>query len=90
MTNYDVSILVPIYNGEKHIERCLHSLFGQTYQNIQFVFVDDFSPDQSVELLYKVLEKYPHRKQSVSVIRHNKNKGLAGARNTGVENALGE
>lgn len=87
---YDVSILVPIYNVEQFIERCLHSLFGQTYHNIQFVFIDDCSPDNSLEIIYKVLHEYPERKSDVKIVKHEKNRGLAAARNTGIENAGGE
>lgn len=87
---YDVSILVPVYNVERFIERCLHSLFGQTYPNIQFVFVDDCSPDHSLEIIQKVLLQYPERKDHVRIIKHEKNRGLAVARNTGIENAEGE
>jgi len=87
---YDVSILVPIYNGERFIERCLHSLFGQTYENIQFVFVNDCTPDNSIKLLQTILLQYPHRQNHVKVVEHTQNRGLAGARNTGIEHAEGE
>ena len=56
---YDVSVLVPVYNVSKFIERCLHTLFGQTYTNIQYIFVDDCSPDNSVEIIKQVLKEYP-------------------------------
>lgn len=87
---YDVSILVPVYNVSKFIERCLHTLFGQTYSNIQYVFVDDCSPDDSVEIIQKVLLQYPLRRKDVKIVKHKNNRGLAAARNTGVENAEGE
>ena len=57
-----VSILVPIYNVSKYIEQCAVSLFEQTYDNIEYVFVDDCSPDDSIALLKKVMERYPKRK----------------------------
>ena len=87
---YDVSVLVPVYNVSKFIERCLHTLFGQTYTNIQYIFVDDCSPDNSVEIIKQVLKEYPQRKADVKIVRHEKNRGLAAARNTGIENAEGE
>ncbi|MGV0978576.1 glycosyltransferase family 2 protein [Empedobacter falsenii] len=85
-----VSILVPIYGVEKFIERCSISLFEQTFDDLEFIFVNDCTPDNSIEILEKTIEKYPHRKSQVKVINHEINKGLAGARNTGVENAIGD
>lgn len=85
-----VSILTPIYGVEKYIERCAISLFEQTYENIQYVFINDCTKDRSIELLMDTLDKYPNRKSQVSVINHPSNKGLAGARNTGVQYATGE
>ena len=87
---YDVSVLVPVYNVSKFIERCVHTLFSQTYDNIQYIFVNDCTPDQSIEIIQKVLNKYPQRKEHVKIINHDINRGLAAARNTGIENAEGE
>ena len=85
-----VSICVPVYRVEKYIERCAHSLFEQTYNNIEYIFVDDYSPDKSIKILKNVLEKYPMRKPHVRIIRHDNNRGLAAARNTAVENCRTE
>ena len=85
-----VSILVPIYGVEKYIARCVESLFGQTYDNIDYVFVDDCTPDNSITVLKNVLSNYPNRKDSVRIIRHKKNQGLAVTRNTAVAVAKGE
>lgn len=54
-----ISILVPIYGVEKYIERCSRSLFGQTYFNIEYIFVDDCTKDNSIGILKKVLMDYP-------------------------------
>ena len=83
-----VSILVPIYKVEKYIERCARSLFEQSYDNIEYIFVDDCSPDLSVSILKKIIDEYPKRKPHVKIIRHSTNKGLASARNTAVENCI--
>ncbi len=83
--NPKVSILVPVYGAEKYIERCAHSLFEQTYPDIEYIFVDDCSPDSSIDVLMQVLEGYPQRKNHVHIIRHDKNRGLAAARNTAVD-----
>lgn len=87
---YKVSVLVPIYCVEKYIERCARSIFEQTYQNLDIVFVDDCTPDKSIAVLQSVLSEYPKRKDQVRVVKHNYNKGLAAARNTAVNSSLGE
>lgn len=85
-----VSVCVPIYGVEKYIEQCAVSLFEQTYDNIEYIFVNDCTPDKSIEVLKSVIEKYPERKGQVKIINHERNLGLAGARNTAVEKATGE
>lgn len=87
--SYLVSILVPIYGVEQYIERCAVSLFEQTYGNIEYVFVDDCSPDKSLEILHFVATRYPNRIEHIKIIRHERNKGLATARNTAVAAANG-
>lgn len=83
-----LSIIVPIYNVEDFIVKCSVSLFNQDYPNIEFIFVNDLSPDNSLERLEKVISKYNHL--DVLVIQHENNKGLSAARNTGIANATGE
>ena len=69
MDNPKVSIIVPIYRVEEYIERCAESLFAQTFDDIEYIFVDDCSPDKSVEILQRTLEKYPHRKRLTRIER---------------------
>lgn len=85
-----VSILVPIYNVEKYISECAISLFEQTYKNIEYIFVNDCTKDNSITLLKEVMQKFPHRINNIKIINHEINKGLACARNTGVGYATGE
>ena len=85
-----VSILVPVYNVEKYIERCAISLFEQTFDDIEYVFVNDCTPDNSIEILQRILERYPDRASHIKILHHEINKGLAGARNTAVKNAAGD
>ncbi len=85
-----VSILVPIYNVAQYIERCVISLMEQTYEHIEYVFVDDCSPDNSIEVLCDVIKKYPNRYKYIKIIHHNVNRGLALARNTALDSATGE
>ena len=86
---YLVSILVPVYKVEKYIEQCARSLFEQTYDNLEYIFLDDCSPDNSIEILKRVMEDYPERKAQVRIIRHERNRGLAAARNTALDAANG-
>lgn len=86
---YQVSILVPVYGVEKYIERCARSIFEQTYRNLDIVFVDDCTPDKSIEILKRVLDDYPERKAQTRIIRHEHNRGVAAARNTAVAAATG-
>ena len=85
-----VSILVPIYNVEEYIERCARSVFEQTYDNLEYIFVDDATPDGSIKIVERVLADYPIRTKQTRIIRHNQNKGLAAARNTALKESHGE
>ena len=85
-----VSILVPVYNVEKYFARCLETLFSQTYSGIEYVFVNDCTPDKSMYVLQETLEKYPSRANSVKIIENKQNLGIAIVRNTLLENATGE
>jgi len=85
-----VSIIVPVYNVEKYIERCAVSLFEQTYGNIEYVFVNDCTPDSSIDVLKQVLSRFPNRTSQARILNHEKNRGLAVARNTALDNSNGE
>lgn len=86
-----LSILVPIYGVEKYIERCAISLFEQTLEdNIEFIFVNDCTKDRSVLILLDLLQKYPQRVQQVTIIEHDKNRGLAASRQTALNHAKGD
>ncbi len=85
-----VTIIVPIYNGEKYIEKCVVSLFEQDFEDIEYIFVNDCTPDNSVGILEKIIEKYPNRKPHIKIIHHEENKGLGWARNTGLKHATSE
>lgn len=86
----NVSVIVPIYGVEKYIERCARNLFEQTIKDIEYLFVDDCSPDQSIDILRKVMEEYPQRASQIVIHRMEKNSGLAAVRKWGMQNATGE
>lgn len=75
-----VTILIPIYNVERYIGECAESLFGQTYADIEFVFVDDCTPDGSIKVLNEVLGRYPDRREHVRIVRMDSNTGIGGVR----------
>lgn len=77
-----ISIIVPVYNAEKYIGRCLHSLINQTLKDIEIIVIDDGSKDNT----NKILQKYKDR---IKIIKQ-KNSGVATARNKGLEIATGE
>ena len=85
-----VSVIIPVYKTEEYIEKCADSLFKQTLDNIEYIFIDDNSPDRSIDLLTNVLECFPKRKGQVRIIRHTANTGVSYVRNEGLYIANGE
>ena len=85
-----VSVIVTIFNREKYIKECVQSLFEQTLDNIEYVFVDDASKDRSIEELTLLMYKFPKRIPQVKIIRLKYNGGVANARNVGLQNSTGE
>ena len=84
-----VSVIVPVYKVEPYIARCAHSLFGQTLHDLEFIFVDDCSPDNSIGVMLEVLESYPERKNQVIVHRMPVNSGQTAVRMQGIKMARG-
>lgn len=87
---YKVSVIIPVYNAEKYIERYARSLFEQTLDSIEYIFVNDCTPDHSMEVLQRVVAEYPQRKDHVTIINHASNTGQSGARKDGMHVASGE
>lgn len=85
-----VSIIIAVYNCEKYIEVCARSLFEQTLDDIEYIFVNDATPDDSIIILNCVIEEFPARKPHIRIINLDKNGGVANARRIGLENATGE
>lgn len=80
-----ISVIVPVYNVEKYLPKCLDSLLAQTWQELEIIVVDDGSPDNS----WDIMQEYARRDSRVRLIRQ-KNGGLSAARNAGVDAARGE
>ena len=84
-----VSILVPFYNVENYVGRCVESLFTQTYPNIEYVFVNDCTPDGSMEVVHEYIDKY-NVASKCKVIVHEQNKGISASRNDCLDNMTGD
>lgn len=85
-----VSVIVPVYGVEKYIERCARSLFEQTLEDMEFIFVDDCTKDKSMDVLSELIDQYPHRKSQIKILKHKVNLGLPAARQTGIRVAKGD
>lgn len=81
-----ISVIIPVYEVEKFIRRCVESLMCQTYSNLELLFVDDASPDCSVE----IIQTYADTDSRIKIIKHKNNRGLFQARVTGMEAATGQ
>jgi len=94
MKNPYISVIVPIYNVEKYIERCAISLFNQTIDNIEFIFVDDCSSDNTMEILNNVIKQFEGKMRekywTVKIKHLPENNGTSITRQTGVEMATGD
>ena len=80
-----ISVIVPVYNVRKYIEKCIYSIINQTYKNLEIIIIDDGSTDGSETLC----DKFKDKDQRVIVL-HQKNSGQSRARNKGLEIASGE
>lgn len=85
-----LSVIIPVYNAERFIERCCVSLFDQTLDNIEYIFVDDSSSDNSVNMIREIAARYPGREPLVKILTHTPNRGVSFSRELGLENATGE
>lgn len=80
-----ISIIVPVYNVEKYLERCIESIVNQTYKDIEIILVDDGSPDNCSV----ICDRYAEKDNRIKVI-HKQNGGLINARKSGLEIAQGD
>lgn len=79
-----ITVIVPIYNVEEYLERCIESIINQTYKNIEIILVDDGSKDNSA----KLCDEYAKKDKRIKVI-HKENGGVSSARNLALENMTG-
>ena len=85
-----ISVIIPIYKVQKYLEDCLASVAAQTFQDYEIIAVNDCTPDFSMEVLDACVEKYHIPADRIRVVRHDKNRGLSAARNTGIRSSNAE
>lgn len=85
-----LSVIIPVYCVENLIERCARSLFEQSLDDIEYLFIDDCTPDKSIDILKRTLEDYPHRKSQVVIHRMDHNSGQAVVRKWGIQHSCGD
>ena len=81
-----LSIVIPIYNAEVYLKECLDSIINQTFKNVEIIIVDDCSPDNSEAIVLEYMSKDPR----IKYIKHEHNRSVLQARNTGITNATGD
>lgn len=86
MNSHRISVIIPVYNVEAYLERCLQSVVNQTYKNLEIIIVNDCSPDNCEGIITSLASK----DKRIKYIRHSANQGLGPARNTGINAASGE
>lgn len=86
MNNIKISVIVPVYNTEKYLRRCLDSIINQNFREIEIIIVNDCSTDNSL----KIINDYIKQDDRIILINKEKNKGLSAARNSGIGIARGE
>ena len=79
-----ISVIVPVYNAEKYLDRCIQSIINQKYKELEIILVDDGSKDRSLE----ICNSYEKKDNRINVI-HKENAGVSAARNTGIKKARG-
>lgn len=82
MNEKNISVIVPCYNCEKYIKENIESILNQTYEKFEVIYIDDGSEDNTL----KILKEYEKKDRRIKVI-HTENKGVAAARNLGIDNA---
>lgn len=80
------SIIIPVYRVEKYIKQCVESIINQTYKDFEALFVDDCGGDKSIN----IVEKYAKKDKRIKILYHEKNRGVAAARNTALDASIGK
>lgn len=88
---FSISIIIPIFKVEQYVEKCIKSIIEQENEDmtIECIIVDDYSPDKSMSIVHSIVDDY-NGNISFTLVRHEENKGLSAARNTGIDLAHGD
>lgn len=81
-----VTIIIPVYNTEKYLKKCLDTVVNQTYKNIEIIIINDASPDNSKEIIIQYTKKY----KNIKLINNPVNLGVSISRNIGLDSANGD
>ena len=84
-----ISIIIPVFQVEQYIGRCIDSVLRQTYRELEVILVDDCSPDKSMDIARNLILNSECKDIEFKFLRHNRNRGLSAARNTGINEATG-
>ena len=91
MSRYQISLIVPVYKAAATIEKCARSLFEQTMTgSVEYIFVNDDTPDDSISVLERVIIDYPKIKENIKILHNEKNLGVSETRKRGICEARGE
>lgn len=82
-----ISIIIPVYNSEKYIRRCLNSILNQTFQDFEIILIDDNSKDNSLKIVSEIEKTH---KDKIKILKNAKNVGAGASRNKGLKIASGE
>lgn len=85
-----ITVIIPVYKAEKYIYRCVRSLYEQTLDSIEYIFIDDNSPDKSIDIVKGTMAEYPDRAKQTRIVRNAKNLGVGRTRQKGLDLSTGE
>lgn len=85
-----ISVIIPVFNASKYLDKCIDSLLSQTIDLIEIIFVDDCSTDNSLQILKKRVSEFSNKGYEIKIVEHKVNRGSASARNSGLERVTGK
>lgn len=90
MKRVKLSVIIPVYKSERFIKKCVRSIFSQTLDDIEYIFIDDNTPDHSIDIVKELASEYPSRQGNIKILCHDVNTGVGKARQDGLDASSGE